>query len=162
MISGAPRPLPLSMDDQIKYLLKHTETTADHLQYKHLLMLNNELLKALENPHLAHREEYLGVPFSYWKKDYERNVENQFKTLQQPILVIQGEKDYQVTIEDFEIWKNWAQEISAENFSFLLIPQMNHILNITKNEYSLPKEYLLKGVPAQSLSDEITQWILNN
>lgn len=162
MIAGSPQPLSKSMNQQLHYLLEHLGDEPSKLQYKSLLVLNEELLDALEKDTAQPQDQYLGVPFSYWKNDYYRNVEQDFKTLQQPVLIIQGGKDYQVTLQDYEIWKKWAEEINAKNYTFQLFPEMNHILNDSKNEWSLPNEYFNKGVPNQNISKIMIEWILNN
>jgi fermentation-respiration switch protein FrsA (DUF1100 family) len=45
--------------------------------------------------------------------------------LPQPMLILQGERDYQVSVQYFEGWKEGLT--SKSNASFILYPDLNHL-----------------------------------
>ena len=47
----------------------------------------------------------LGAPVSYWLDLQGYNPPEAAKALKQPLLILQGERDYQVTLDNFEAWK---------------------------------------------------------
>jgi fermentation-respiration switch protein FrsA (DUF1100 family) len=76
--------------------------------------------------------------------------------LRQPMLILQGERDYQATMEDFAIWK---KELSSrKNVSFISYPKLNHLF-IEGDGKSLPAEYSIPGNVAQVVIDDIVKWI---
>jgi len=47
----------------------------------------------------------LGIPASYWLELRSYDQGATAARLKQPIWIVQGERDYQVTMADFEAWK---------------------------------------------------------
>ncbi|MGA2296651.1 MAG: DUF3887 domain-containing protein [FCB group bacterium] len=106
----------------------------------------------------------LNVGASYWLDIRGYVPAKLAKTLKQPILVIQGERDYQVTMDDYNIWKN---ELSPnKHVSFKLYPKLNHLFmeGIGKSkpaEYETPRnipEYVIIDI-ADWIKKEIRSWI---
>ncbi|MBC7486128.1 MAG: DUF3887 domain-containing protein [Cytophagaceae bacterium] len=93
----------------------------------------------------------LGLPASYW---IDLNNYNQVKVaekLTNKMLVLQGERDYQVTMEDFKIWKESLA--MKENVSVKSYPALNHLF-IEGIGKSIPAEYKKAGnVPEYVIID---------
>ena len=74
-----------------------------------------------------------------------------------PILVLQGERDYQVlSMKDFEGWKTALNK--NENASFKIFPNLNHLF-IAGEGKSTPKEYTIEGHVDEDVINFIIQWI---
>lgn len=75
-----------------------------------------------------------------------------------PILVLQGEKDYQVTLRDFQLWKSaLAKSPKAE---FKLYPKLHHLFIKSDAEgLSSPDDYLKKGHVATYVIDDIAAFV---
>jgi hypothetical protein len=73
-------------------------------------------------------------------------------------LVLQGERDYQVLLKDFELWKSTCS--GKPNFSFKSYPALNHLfMEGSGGNLSTPNEYLrAKNVPEFIITD-IKSWI---
>ena len=88
--------------------------------------------------------------------DYIRAAPEMAKSLRQPMLVIQGARDYQAIEADFNIWKDVLS--SRTDVTFKLYPDLNHLF-MTGVGMATPAEYEKPGTVAQSVVSDISDWI---
>ena len=100
----------------------------------------------------------LGAPAAYWLdlRDYRANDE--IKRVTCPILFLQGERDYQVTMIDFGLWKESLRDRTDVHFKSY--PSLNHLL-IEGSGRSTPEEYDVAGNVAFQVIEDISVWIQN-
>ena len=99
----------------------------------------------------------LSLPKNYWLYLNNYNQCNIAKSLAQPILIIQGGRDCQVTMTDFNLWKkNLA---GKSNVQFKQYDKLNHIF-VEGTGKSTPAEYDKSGNVASYLIDDIASFIL--
>ena len=67
----------------------------------------------------------LGLPYDYWEFALQYKQLDVARQLSLPILVLQGERDYNVTMEDFALWR--ASLFRNSNVQFKSYPKLNHI-----------------------------------
>lgn len=67
----------------------------------------------------------LGLPAAYWRDLAGYDPVASAATLSMPILVLQGGRDYQVTLDDFARWQTLAPR---PGLRLQLYPQLNHVL----------------------------------
>ena len=98
------------------------------------------------------------VPASYNQDldDYIRAAVEMAKSLKQPMLIMQGGRDYQATTADFNIWKDALS--SRTDVTFKLYPDLNHLF-MTGTGKATPAEYEKHGTMAQSVVSDIGDWI---
>lgn len=98
----------------------------------------------------------LGTSAAYWLdlKNYKQ-VETAQK-LKQPLLILHGERDYQVTMQDFNGWKRGLKDKS--NVTFKSYPQLNHLF-MTGEGKAVPDEYMQEGHVNLEVIDDIVKWI---
>jgi fermentation-respiration switch protein FrsA (DUF1100 family) len=72
------------------------------------------------------------------------------------MLVLQGERDYQVTMKDFAGWK--AALEGRKNVEFKSFPKLNHLF-IEGEGKSTPSEYEKVGHVAAYVVEDIAAWI---
>jgi fermentation-respiration switch protein FrsA (DUF1100 family) len=72
------------------------------------------------------------------------------------MLILQGERDYQVTMQDFQNWKDALS--SHSNVQLKTYPDLNHLF-ITGTGKSTPAEYNVPGNMSVNVIDDITAWI---
>ncbi len=96
----------------------------------------------------------LGISGVYWKdmKNYDQ-VETA-KSLPMPMLFLQGEKDYQVTMKDFNLWKQSLA--SKKNASFISYPGLFHLFIAGEGK---PQDYQTAGHVSEKVISDIAQWI---
>jgi hypothetical protein len=98
----------------------------------------------------------LGLPVEYYLdlKSYDAPAEA--RSLNLPLLFLQGGRDFQVTKIDFELWK--AGLGNAKNARFHVYPMLNHLF-ITGEGASSPAEYRKGGNVSAAVIDDIVSWI---
>ena len=82
------------------------------------------------------------------------------QALQLPVLILQGERDYQVRMTDYNLWqKGLAGKSNVELHSY---PELNHLFHESHSpgELSSPMDYYEKGeIPGQVI-DDIARFII--
>jgi dienelactone hydrolase len=98
----------------------------------------------------------LGLPASYWLdlKGYEAVPEA--ATLNIPILVLGGGRDFQATAADFNLWK--AGLANRKNATTKLYPNMNHLF-VAGEGPSTVDEYKKPGHVAPEVVDDIAKFM---
>jgi len=66
-----------------------------------------------------------GVYSAYWKWLADYDILQAAGEITEPVLLLQGEEDYQVTMEDFRIWKDALGE--KENWQMISYPGLTHV-----------------------------------
>ena len=97
-----------------------------------------------------------GLPVSYWLdlKDYDPAAAA--KKLGIPMLILQGERDYQVTMTDFALWK--AAVGNSKGVVMKSYPALNHLF-VAGEGKSMPAEYAKPGHVAPAVIDDIAKFI---
>ena len=72
------------------------------------------------------------------------------------MLILQGERDYQVTLEDLAGWKTYLS--GQSNVEFKTYPKLNHLF-LEGEGKSAPAEYLDPGHVPVYVIDDIARWI---
>lgn len=79
------------------------------------------------------------------------------KTLAMPLIILQGERDYQVTMEDFAVWSDALA--SRDDVELRSYPGLNHLF-IEGEGPSTPQEYYRPGNVAAAVVDDIAAWLV--
>lgn len=93
----------------------------------------------------------LNIPRTYWEFLRTYNPIGTAATLKCPVLVLQGERDYQVTMLDYGLWRMGL--LQKKNAVFKSYPALNHLLQEGKGK-STPFEYQkAQSVPGYVMDD---------
>lgn len=93
----------------------------------------------------------MGLPRSYGLFDIRYNPVEVAAKLTLPILVLQGERDYQVTMEDFGLWRSGLS--GCANAAFKSYPSLNHLLQEGHGK-ATPMEYgMASSIPSYVIED---------
>ena len=98
----------------------------------------------------------MGAPGAYWLDVRSRNPLQIARTLPQPILFLQGERDYQVTIKDFNLWQNGLA--GKQNIVFKTYASLNHLFMSGSGAPNPTEYYTPSHVDAQVIAN-IANWI---
>jgi dienelactone hydrolase len=144
VMAGNVRPLEESIVDQMEYLasLKGNLTAEDQAK----------LAEIKKNPFAGMN---LPAPYLADLKGYRPDLEA--KSLHTPMLILQGERDYQVTMKDFDLWKSALG--SRSNVTFRTYPKLNHLF-IAGEGKSRPEEYQAPAHVDEQVVADIANWIL--
>jgi uncharacterized protein len=77
--------------------------------------------------------------------------------VKQPMLVLQGERDYQVTMEEFSRWKSALADRTDVSFHSYAI--LNHLF-VAGTGKSVPAEYNTAGHVSEAIVRDIATWIM--
>jgi dienelactone hydrolase len=158
ILAGATRPLEDLMVEQTRYLLslESKPSEEDQANVKELL-LEVAKVKKLTAADASSSSLLLNAPPGYWLDLREHDPLAAVKTLPQPLLILQGGRDYQVTVADYEGWKKALD--SRPGVTFKLYPDLNHLFMAGEGK-STPAEYEHPGHVAESVITDIAEWIL--
>ena len=156
IMAGAARPLEDLMLEQTRYILQSDGSLSNEDQAKlDQLQQQVDAIKALSAGN-SDGEGVLGAPASYWidLKDY-RPAELA-RGLTMPLLILQGERDYQVTLQDFGIWKDALA--GHDNVQLKSYADLNHLF-ISGAGKSTPAEYQTPGNVSANVIQDVAAWI---
>jgi uncharacterized protein len=156
LLAANARPLDKLIKEQLEYLYKLNPTTE----------LKNELDKTKKQINLLNSKKFsintpkeklpLNLTSYYWQSLINYNPIKEIKKIKNPILILQGERDYQVAMKDFNLWKTSLK--NNKNAKFISYPKLNHIFIFGDNP-SEPKEYAIKGIVDDKVITDIFNFI---
>ncbi len=155
ILAGAARPLEDLMLEQTHYILESDGSlSAQDQEQLNTIQQGVNAVKALTQQ--STETAVLGAPASYWLdlKGYQPAQEAQSLTV--PMLVLQGERDYQVTMQDFQ---NWTEALSnTSTVQLKHYADLNHLF-ISGSGKSTPDEYQTPGNVAPQVISDIAAWV---
>lgn len=98
----------------------------------------------------------LGMPAKYWLDLRGYDPAEAAKTITRPVLILQGERDYQVTMAEFGRWKSALA--GKGNVTFKSYPDLNHLF-IPGEGQSTPDEYKKAGHVPVEVVDDIAEFV---
>jgi dienelactone hydrolase len=159
MMAGITRSLEDTILDQFTYIygLTGTMTEQQKADLETLKMKVDKLKDPELSDNISPQDLPLGVPIAYWRDLQDNNPVDDVKKLDLPILILQGERDYQV-LESID-FKGWKTALSNRtNATFKLFPGLNHLF-IAGEGKSTPQEYTIEGHVDEEVINTILQWI---
>jgi uncharacterized protein len=158
VMAGAARSVEDAMLGQARYIAMSDGTiTADEQQQidQASALLTN--VKALTAADAASGRIFAGAPAAYWLDLRGYDPPSEARKVKAPMLILQGDRDFQVTSEEFARWK--AALASRSDVTFHSYPGLNHFF-IPGSGPSLPTEYLVAGHVAEEVIRDIAAWVL--
>ena len=101
-------------------------------------------------------EVVLGAGKAYWQDLAGYSPAVTSKNLTIPMLILQGERDYQVTMADFKGWSDALQ--GKAGVTLKSYADLNHLF-ITGSGKSTPDEYMQPGNVAKEVIEDIAAWV---
>lgn len=159
LLAAAARPVEDLMLEQSQYLAS-ADGNLDRAEKAGLKDLQElvEQVKALPQAADYDPEELiLGAAPAYWLDLAGYNPLSVAADLSMPMLILQGERDYQVTMTDFALWQDALGNRS--NVTFRSYPALNHLF-LAGEGPSLPAEYQHPGHVDLAVIEDITAFIV--
>lgn len=151
IMAGNARPLEALVREQYEKLFagnpgKEAAIQALDGQIANLAKLNLDV-------ELADKDLPLGLPASYWRslKAYDQVLTAQ--QLKIPILILQGEADYQVSMDDFGIWQKALPKASSISY-----PGLDHLMRPANGKIGIDA-YSGKEFVSEQVVKDIAAWI---
>ena len=154
LMAGPVRSLEQSIVDQIRYLASVDGTVSPDEQAQidmaDALFATVRDLKPGDPPI---QTMFMSAPASYWLDLKGYSAPEASRTLTQPMLVLQGERDYQVTMDDFAVWKKVLGDGARREY-----PGLNHLF-MPGTGPSTGGEYMQPSHVAAAVITDIVTWM---
>ncbi|HRP02917.1 MAG TPA: DUF3887 domain-containing protein [Candidatus Kapabacteria bacterium] len=161
-LAGMTRTIDQVLIEQTQYLY-NLDSTFDDTEKEGFEELKRQLINAL-SPNLSKDTPQDSLPFNlsgtYWLDFRSLNTKSEASAISKPILVLQGEADYQVTMEDFEGWKEALKNNSQA--TFIAYPSLNHLFMQSSTAKSVPQDYYKPNHIDAKVILDISNWIKKN
>jgi hypothetical protein len=158
ILAGSTEPLEDIVYRQLEYISKLDGTISEReREILARLKAQGERVKELtKESSVAASDLPLGIPVAYWLDLAAHPPTEEIAGEKRPILVLHGDRDYQVSLADFEGWKRALGSSPAA--SFKRYPKLNHLF-IEGEGKSAPTEYQKAGHVPAYVVDDIAAWI---
>ncbi|MDD2198775.1 MAG: hypothetical protein PHE08_03515, partial [Bacteroidales bacterium] len=158
LVAAGARPLHKVIYEQFEYLYKDKGLSKSE---KARLAMIAEQVENVDNLDINKLESFekpmpLGIPAYYW---YDLKEYNQCETMARinvPVLVLQGKRDYQVTVKDFKMWKKALKNHSDAEFK--LFKTHNHLMMEGKGKL-MPDEYEVPSNVSEEFINCVSDWV---
>lgn len=158
--AGNVRPLEDLMVEQYEYVYGlDGEITEKEQQTIDAVKNFKIIIKSIDENKDYNNQQLMGTGKKYWLdlKNYKPN--DLAKEIEKPLFVIQGDRDYQITLKDYNLWIESLE--NKNNVTFKLYEGVNHLL-MKRDGKPNPDEYNIKGNVYQEIIDDIAKWIQDN
>ena len=156
MLAASPRPLEELMKEQYQFLYSLLpELTAEQQAEKDALISELDKLQNLDS--MTEEDTVAGVYAAYWKWLAAYDILQTADRITEPVLLLQGEEDYQVTMKDFSIWRESFGE--KANWQLISYPGLTHAFTPGRKEEGSAVYARDERVDAQVIQD-IAEFIM--
>lgn len=159
IMAGPAEPIYRCLTRQLRYFISLDGPDVPYLQ--------KQLEDAEKRAELADRDDLdlstpatklpFGLGPAYWLNYRSFAPIETVQTMKQPALILQGDRDYQVTKEDFEQWKMGTR--AKTNIQWHCYEGLNHLF-VRGTRPSAPIEYTLPGHMDERVVSDIASWVL--
>ncbi len=158
LLAAEALPLPEKILAQTQYIASLGTQTPDQQQSITAVQKLVDQINAL-TPDSPSDTILLGAAPAYWLDMRGYDPAALEASLPQPVLVLQGESDYQVTLaDDFPVWQKALAD--HPDVTFKTYPGLNHIfMHGAGTGMSTPDDYSIAGNVAQAPIDNIAAWV---
>ncbi|MBR5962037.1 MAG: alpha/beta fold hydrolase [Clostridia bacterium] len=158
MMAASPRPQDELMREQVDFLYSLApEITEKEQAEKDALFAELDKLKDLDS--LGDDDIISSAYAPYWKWLAAYDILQAAKEIDKPVLLLQGEEDYQVTMTDFGIWQEAIGE--KENWTLISYPGLIHLF-ITGQKAEGPNAYMKTEKVDEKVISDIAEFIEKN
>jgi hypothetical protein len=155
ILAGATRPLPSTMAEQVEYIASLNGPPDDATRAK-IDELKRGVVRALAAKPGDVGPPILGVPPAYWGDLNAYDPAAAAATLTIPLLILQGGRDYQVTMADLQRFT--ATLAGHPGVTIRALPRLNHLF-IAGDGRSRPEEYSRPGHVDPDVIDAIATFV---
>ena len=164
IMAGSPRRLEEIMLDQNADVLNATKGLVRWIVKKQIAKITElfDGLYQLSDEEAKKKKVGGGTTLYYFKEMGEHSAADYLEKLEKPILIMQGEKDFQATVEkDFEAYKQLLSHKS--NITFRLYENLNHafVPSVYGNIMKAKQEYNNEQHIGEDVIADIANWIKN-
>jgi uncharacterized protein len=155
VMAGPTRPLEDVILEQINYLASLDDTITD-VEKARIKDARHQAARAKDGNLSLADPPIFGVPTSYWLDLRDYHPFDVAQQIAQPMLILQGERDYQVGMDDFRYWQK--ELASRPHVTCKSYPGLNHFFIEGHGKPSL-EELRARGQISETVIDDIAEWV---
>ena len=151
-----------SLADIIPYQIEYLNNLDGMLTEEEQKQIDETEIMAykMKNPDMIEEGEIVfGAHKAYWEDLASYDPVEMAGNIIKPVFVLQGDRDYQVPVSEFELLRGALTQ--KENFKFKVYEGLNHILMFGTQTPS-PQDYYVKNTVYPPLLDDLVDFINNN
>jgi dienelactone hydrolase len=158
LMAGNSRPLIDLVLDQFNYIysLKGKLSDEDKAELEKIKKSVARVKDPKLTPDAPAEALALNIPACYWLALRAYDPVKTAAGLKMPMLILQGERDYQVTMDDLAGWKKGLAK--RKNVTIKSFPALNHLFAEGKGK-GKPDEYMKAGHVAPEVIEAIAAWV---
>ena len=165
IMAGTPRKLEDVMLEQNEDVLNSTKGLVNWIVRKQVAKLSGLFsgLYELSDEEAKKKKVMGGTTLYYFKEMGEHSVADYLATTKKPMLIVQGEKDFQVSVEkDFNEYKRLLND--KTNVEFRLYENLNHafVTYLYSDILKAKQEYNTERHIGEEVISDIADWIMKN
>ena len=165
IMAGTPRKLEDVMLEQNEAVLSSTKGLVNWIVRKQVAKLSGLFsgLYELSDEEAKKKKVMGGTTLYYFKEMGEHSVADYLATTKKPMLIVQGEKDFQVSVEkDFNEYKRLLND--KTNVEFRLYENLNHafVTYLYSDILKAKQEYNTERHIGEEVISDIADWIMKN
>ncbi|ESU26270.1 hypothetical protein FLJC2902T_27500 [Flavobacterium limnosediminis JC2902] len=158
LLAGNARSLDLLISEQYDYLYGSDSSEEAKKEVAKVKEQISYLNSAAFNSESPKEKLPLNIPAAYWKSLLVYKPLTEIQKVKTPILILQGERDYQVTMTDFNLWKKTLQK--NKKAKFISYPSLNHLFMSGTGKPN-PEEYTVKSNVSTDVINDIFNFIVS-
>jgi dienelactone hydrolase len=155
IMAGTVRPAHVLIPEQYDYLFNLDGTVTDDEQ-KMLDYVKAEVDKIQNIDDYGDSEIFMGMYKAYVKDMISYDPIEVASTIERPVLVLQGERDYQVTMKDYNMWHDAYGD--KDNWTFITYEKLNHLM-IAGEGVPNNAEYSIEGSVDSKVINDIAEFV---
>ena len=157
LLAGNARPLDVLIQEQFDYLYTFNPSNEMKAEREKINQQIANLHSKSFNLTTSKDNLPLGLSAPYWKSILDYKPLKDIQKVSIPTLIVQGERDYQVTMKDFELWKSGVKH--NKKAKCISYPRLNHLF-MTGTSPSNPQEHGIKGTVDTKVIKDIKDFIV--
>ena len=160
LLAGTTRDMADVLPDQLDYVLSldRSPTEEKKAAVAKLKAQAARLKDAKFSADTPAAELPFGAPAVYWLSVGNLQPAQTAARITTPMLILQGERDYQATMDDFAGWKKATA--GRKNVVLKSYANLNHLFMEGKGK-AVPAEYEKEGHVAVEVIEDIVNWLKN-
>ena len=159
LLAAPARSFSALLNEQLSYIAEVNPSALDSPTVEFLHTLADRYAEVAAG---AGYEEVFGTSAKYHQSLETLDGVAEAGAISAPLLIMQGERDYQVTMTDFGRWLD--AYAADERMSFRAYPELNHMFMATGDlsRLSIPQDYEIPAFVDARVIADIADWILQD
>jgi hypothetical protein len=158
LLAGGTRPLEQVMIEQVEYIA-NSDGSVTEQEEQQIAETRKQAARvvALTAADVVSTEPILGAPPAYWLDLRVYDAPGVAAKLRLPMLVLQGDRDYQITLRDLAGWRTALA--NRGDVRFKTYPKLSHLFMAGEGP-STPAEYQVPGFVDEGVIGDIAEWVM--